>query len=808
MKALILVACTLGLTACPAELVATGTAIKVLDLIDEDGTLYSGVVAKGSTTILVTLPDAYKLPAVSTLKDETEFKNEEGNFDEAKFLEVCPTSGTPTKFKMTPKFTLSNNAKVNDAVSQIKNNNNKQVFPANMYLTLSVVNGSKTTTYKVYVGTQAQLDATELVSDPSATQIASFDLYNESGKLSLNTLITHANDKNDDENLITIFLPVDTPRITAVVTQIRLEAPSAMLVSPPSGRLPSDFPDFEPDEPIPGIDSVAGVTYTVYPIGQTDTFSLARTYKVVLKRSGVAQVSLDLIDEDGLTYYGVVKGNTTILVTLPDDYTLPNESTLRGDYETEAAFEAACYKINSVNSTLIKKTLIRVKMTPKLTLSDGTTLSPDSELQNDILQQFVANKYLNLSVLNGGKTTTYKVYVGTQAQLDAVEKVSDPSSTHIASFDLYNANGKLSLNTLITHENDQNDDKNLITIFLPVDTPRITAGFSQISLVSPNTMVVTPVSGTLPADFDPDGSAGKDSVLDVIYKVYPKGETSDFLFPREYKVVLKRTGAEQGTAPEPDTSLDTRILSFDLYKNAEKLSRYTDYTHAGYDNAVTNRVTIVLPLGTPPINDKEVVSQIRLVSPNTMEITPVSGTLPSNFESTEPMGEDNFLDVTYTVYPKGQTSASSSARTYTIVLKRTDAAQGTLPDSPDPDLVLGLQLDSSKLKGPVLVGTTVGTFGVSGTAASRGTPEYTLELGAGDFGTTDDGISKNRDNGKFTITGADELRVGATALPSGFYYIVAKVTIKGANGTPLTEATRAFRIEVLVAPTSGSEWGD
>jgi hypothetical protein len=294
VKALILVSCTLGLTACPPDLVATGTAIKVLDLVDEDDTLYSGAVAKGSTTILVTLPDDYKLSARSTLQDE--FKDTDGKLDEAKFNEECYKSGTLIKCKMTPKLTLSKGATLSDA-SQIKNNNETQVFAANTYLTLSVVNSSKTTNYKVYVGTQAQLDAIEQVGDPSTTQIASFDLYDTNkGKLSLNTLITHKNDQNDDKNFITIFLPADTPRIATGSSQIRLESPNTMLVTPVSGTLrgiwheeTSSYDDFEPNEPVDGVDSVLDATYTVYPIGQTPNSLFARTYGVVLKRTSAAQ---------------------------------------------------------------------------------------------------------------------------------------------------------------------------------------------------------------------------------------------------------------------------------------------------------------------------------------------------------------------------------------------------------------------------------------------------------------------------------------------------------------------------------------
>jgi hypothetical protein len=805
VKALILVSCTLGLTACPADLVATGTAIKVLDLIDEDGTLYSGTVAKGSTTIQVLLPDGYNLSAKSTLRDDYETP-------EAFEADCYSTNGGSKiliKFKMTPKLTLSNGAQIGEG-SQIDNSGKPQVFAANTYLTLSVKNGSKTTPYKVYVGTQAQLDATELVSDPSSTYIASFDLYNaNNGKLSVSTLISNANDENQDTNLITIFLPADTPRITEGSSQIRLEAPSAMLVTPVSGTLPDKF---EPNEPVAGEDSVLNVTYTVYPIGQTPDFLLARTYKVVLKRTGVAQGTpsdpepgtsikvLDLIDEDGTLYPGVVaKGSTTILVTLPDDYALPAESTLTDEFKDadgkfdEAKYREECFK----NGTPIK-----FKMTPKLTLS-GVTISADSQIQdNGEKQVFPAGKYLTLSVLNGSKTTTYKVFVGTKAQLEAAELVSDPSTTQIASFDLYNANGKLSLNTLITHENDQNDDKNLITIFLPADTPQITAGRSQISLVSSSTMVVTPASGTLPVDFEPnEWVAGTDSELDVTYTVYPIGQTPDFLFARTYKVVLNRSGAAQGTPLDPNS---THIASFDLYgANNEKISRYTVITHANSENTDTNRITIVLPYGTERITAG--FSQISLVSPN-MVVTPVSGTLPANFEPNEPPtdGADSVLDVTYTVYPKGQTPASAFARTYTVVLKRSNAEQGTLPDPGASLDKLTLTLTGT-LNGAIPAGEKAGAFAASGTAVSLGTPVYTLE--EGDFGTTDGDVPKNNDNGKFTIAGTD-LLVGTDELSIGFYYIVVKATIEDTNGTPLTDIipiTQAFKIQVLdKRPT----WGE
>jgi hypothetical protein len=114
------------------------------------------------------------------------------------------------------------------------------------------------------------------------------------------------------------------------------------------------------------------------------------------------------------------------------------------------------------------------------------------------------------------------------------------------------------------------------------------------------------------------------------------------------------------------------------------------------------------------------------------------------------------------------------------------------------------------LQGTVLTGKKAGLFAVDGTGASLGTPVYTLEADS----RTTNGVVNDRDNGKFTIAGAD-LLVGATPLQPGFYYIAAKVTMVNENGVPLANITpimKAFIIKVETSSGNGNGgdtiWGD
>jgi hypothetical protein len=268
---------------------------------------------------------------------------------------------------------------------------------------------------------------------------------------------------------------------------------------------------------------------------------------------------LDLVDQDTIVYSGSVqKGNKVIFVTVPDDYTLPKESTLRDEFKDdagqndEALFLESAYKNNK---------LIKFKMTPSITMSSKATLSPDSELQNDKLQVFSANTYLSLVVLNGTKKTSYKVYVGTAAQLSQVDEMGDvePDATYITSFDLFDVNKEqLSRYTVITHQHETNNAGNLITIVLPVGTPRIISGISMIGLAAPNSMTITPFPGPLPDNFEPavkalDDSSPADSItLEHTYTVHPRTQTVESIFARTYTVVLKRSN-ETGTVSDSST---------------------------------------------------------------------------------------------------------------------------------------------------------------------------------------------------------------------------------------------------------------
>jgi hypothetical protein len=289
MKALIVVVFVLGLTACPPDIVSMGTTIKILDLEDEDGEIYSGNIPKGTKTIIVTLPDEYKLPEESTLLTET-YENDQEKFDAACYK--TSTRGeleekTLIKFKMTPKLTLSKGAEVGSD-SELKNDGTKQTFAANTYLGLNILNGSKITKYSVFVGTKAQFDAIEQAGDPSSTYIERFDLFGPDYKqISEYTVITHASNQNNDKNVITIVLKPGTPRIKGGdkggYTQIRLEAPTTVAaVTPASGSLPENF---EPNEPIPFEPSELDITYTVYPKEQEPDSLFARTYSVILLRA-------------------------------------------------------------------------------------------------------------------------------------------------------------------------------------------------------------------------------------------------------------------------------------------------------------------------------------------------------------------------------------------------------------------------------------------------------------------------------------------------------------------------------------------
>jgi hypothetical protein len=170
----------------------------------------------------------------------------------------------------------------------------------------------------------------------------------------------------------------------------------------------------------------------------------------------------------------------------------------------------------------------------------------------------------------------------------------------IESFDLYNANyEKLSLFTVITHTNDQNNDPNLITIVVPLGTPRITTGFTQIRLESADNMEVSPPSGTLPANFEPnDPVPEQDSLLNVTYKVYPKGQTAASSSARTYTVVLKRSDTSQGQ-PNPEAPLMLNLIRETLTGTVSDGTKAGVFSVCGTPSVVGTPVyTLVADTGT------------------------------------------------------------------------------------------------------------------------------------------------------------------------------------------------------------------
>jgi hypothetical protein len=306
----------------------------------------------------------------------------------------------------------------------------------------------------------------------------------------------------------------------------------------------------------------------------------------------------------------------------------------------------------------------------------------------------------------------------------------------IAGFDLYDSKAnRISRYTVITHENDQNYDTNLIIIVLPLGTPQITGGYSQISLISPISMKTTPVSGTLPATFEYVAGFGPD------HTVYPIGETVDSSLARTYQVRLVRSDAAQETPGTPDTG--NLITSFTLART----NSATPTIGTGIINNGDNTISISVAHSQIPLLETAgmVVPQIAASPGATVEpwngvwqnftppgtvvpytVTPSSGP-PRVYRVTVKEVSDSAVPPTSTYTVSNRKPQSSSSDHYLTVNGNDTAQIAGIAAGAEVTVEAILNSGSSKVK--TITCTTAAGNAVSVTPVSSTSGTFTMPAG-------------------------------------------------------------------------------